>query len=171
MNTKKSDKKSLHPLYNTYYLMLYRCLNKKAVNYKNYGGRGIEVCPRWQGKNGFKNFVTDIGDRPSKKHTLDRIDNNKGYSKINCRWVDSSAQNLNKRPKKTLTGYRGVFLDKRVTKAPYRAQLWAGNRYFHLGFYEKSIDAYWNYLYQYYELHGNLGYLDISMFKNTDINF
>lgn len=67
--------------------MIDRCTNPKAKNYKDYGGRGIKVCKRWQGKNGFINFLEDMGKKPSKELQLDREKNNKGYSPSNCRWI------------------------------------------------------------------------------------
>lgn len=77
--------------------MHFRCENPKAGGYCFYGGRGITVCQRWRS---FSAFVTDMGDRPSKKHTLDRKDPNGNYEPSNCRWLTRSDQNLakNKRP-------------------------------------------------------------------------
>lgn len=62
--------------------------------YHRYGGRGISVCDRWVGRDGFDNFLSDMGEQPDGL-TLDRIDNDKGYSKENCRWVDRKVQNRN----------------------------------------------------------------------------
>ena len=67
--------------------------NPKVNNYKHYGGRGISYDKNWKG---FKNFLKDMGEKPEGK-TIDRIDVNKGYYKENCRWVDWSTQNSNKR--------------------------------------------------------------------------
>jgi hypothetical protein len=72
--------------------MKYRCSNKNAVNYKDYGGRGITVCDKWMR---FEGFFEDMGY--SNGLCLDRIDNNKGYSKENCRWVNHKQNNRNKR--------------------------------------------------------------------------
>lgn len=83
-----------HPLYNRWHCMRQRCLYKSSTSYKYYGGRGITVCERWLD---FKNFVSDMGLPPTKKHTIDRIDNTKGYEKDNCRWVTMAQQNRNKR--------------------------------------------------------------------------
>jgi len=64
--------------------MIARCNNPKKDNYFRYGGRGIKVCDRWMD---FSNFYKDMGDKPSSKHQLDRIDNNRNYSHDNCHWV------------------------------------------------------------------------------------
>lgn len=82
-----------HPLYVTWNCMLQRCENPKAINYKRYGGRGITVCERWHE---FSLFVADMGERPQGK-TLDRIDNNLGYYKENCRWSTPKQQTANRR--------------------------------------------------------------------------
>ena len=73
--------------------MKQRCFNKKHPAYKKYGGRGITVCKSWLQ---FENFYKDIGEKPEKL-SLDRLDNNKGYSKENCRWATSKQQNNNRR--------------------------------------------------------------------------
>lgn len=91
------DDRNKHPLYTTYKLLKYRCLNPKSKDFKNYGGRGITICERWLGVTGFSNFCEDMGEKPTKKHSIDRMDNNKGYEKNNCRWATASEQNLNTR--------------------------------------------------------------------------
>lgn len=82
--------------------MLQRCNNPRDKRYKDYGGRGIKVCKKWQGKNGFINFLKDMGERPKEK-TLDRIKNNKGYYKKNCKWSSRYEQSQNKRNVKLFT--------------------------------------------------------------------
>lgn len=74
-----------------------RCYAENSADYKNYGGRGIKVCDRWHGEDGFWNFINDVGLRPNKEYSLDRIDVNKGYTKENVRWADAKMQAQNKR--------------------------------------------------------------------------
>lgn len=75
-----------------------RCYNKNKKSYKNYGGRGIKVCDRWNGPEGFKNFMSDMGPRPSSTHSIDRHPNQNGnYEKSNCRWATPVDQGRNTR--------------------------------------------------------------------------
>jgi len=71
-----------------------RCTNRNLVSFKNYGGRGITVCRRWRAS--FAAFLADMGPRPPGL-SLDRINNDLGYSKSNCRWATSTEQGRNKR--------------------------------------------------------------------------
>lgn len=82
-----------HPLYNTWRTMRQRCFRKTYKNYSSYGGRGITICERWDE---FWAFVEDMGDKPDGT-SLERIDNDKGYSKENCRWATFAEQNRNTR--------------------------------------------------------------------------
>jgi hypothetical protein len=73
--------------------MLERCRDKENPS---YGGRGITVCERWQGKHGFENFLADLGLRP-KGLSLERQDPNGNYDPGNCAWANKCHQELNKR--------------------------------------------------------------------------
>ncbi len=73
--------------------MMQRCYNKRASNYPYYGGKGIAVCDRWHT---YKNFVGDMGECPDENMTLDRLNNELGYSSGNCRWTTKAAQNRNR---------------------------------------------------------------------------
>lgn len=72
-----------------------RCGNKSRPEYMNYGGRGIRVCDRWASS--FENFISDMGMRPSNKHSIDRINPDGDYEPKNCRWATSHEQANNKR--------------------------------------------------------------------------
>jgi len=94
-------------IHNSYKTRLYsiwkgikkRCFNENSKDYKNYGGRGIIVCDEW--KNNFLKFKEwSISNGYLEYLTIDRIDNNLGYSSKNCRWITNLEQQLNKRPKK-----------------------------------------------------------------------
>lgn len=71
-----------------------RCLNKNEPSYKNYGGRGIRLCDRW---NSFESFWEDMRNGYADDLMIDRVNNDGDYCKENCRWVDSRTQNSNKR--------------------------------------------------------------------------
>lgn len=90
--------------YRIWLSMITRCTNPKRNNYHLYGGRGITVCERW--RNSYEAFIADMGRAPSEKHTLDRSDNNKGYSPDNCSWETMSRQARNRRTTRMIT-YQG----------------------------------------------------------------
>lgn len=82
--------------YQIYHQMKQRCYNKQKLNYKDYGGRGIIICERWLGEDGYKNFIQDMGYKPFDDYEIDRIDNDGNYEPSNCRWTNRETQSMNK---------------------------------------------------------------------------
>lgn len=83
------EAKTTHELFRTWSSMVQRCTNPNVRCFKSYGGKGVQVCDRWLN---FWNFVNDVKDRPSKKHTLDRIDSDGNYEPGNVRWATQKEQ-------------------------------------------------------------------------------
>lgn len=108
-------------LYNIYNSIKSRCYNSKNNAYSDYGERGIKVCDRWL--ESFDNFYKDMGERPSKKHSIERIDVNGDYTPENCIWATSEIQSRNHRKQKNnKTGVTGVVKENDVR---YKA-IWSG---------------------------------------------
>lgn len=82
-------------LYTIWENMINRTTNSKSKDYKNYGGRGITVCQEWKNFLNFKEWALNNGY--SEELTIDRMENDKGYSPDNCRWADRETQDNNKR--------------------------------------------------------------------------
>ena len=102
------------PTYQAWAAMKKRCLNPDHRNYAGYGGRGIDVCQRWME---FENFLSDMGNRPDGM-SLDRINNDAGYSPENCRWATAIDQNNNRRSNTLIT-----FDDKTFTVSQWAREL------------------------------------------------
>ncbi len=88
------SKTEKHPDYCIWSKMKARCLNKSDKSYPHYGGRGIKVSDRWLR---FEGFLEDMGWRPSKKYSIERVNYNGDYCKENCKWILKSQQSKNKR--------------------------------------------------------------------------
>lgn len=84
----------------TWKAMKQRCLNENNKHYKDYGGRGIKICKRWL--KSFENFYKNMGKRPGKLYSLDRKNNNRGYTPSNCRWATKKQQASNRRKRNNI---------------------------------------------------------------------
>ena len=87
--------------YQSWHGMIQRCVNPRSTGYRYYGGRGITVCPRW--RESFAAFLEDVGERPSRGHSIDRIDVNGHYEPANCRWATAVTQMRNTSRNRLLT--------------------------------------------------------------------
>ena len=124
------------PTYKTWDGMLQRCNNEKKKSYIDYGGRGIKVCDRWLR---FENFFQDMGERP-KDLILERIDNNLGYFKGNCKWATYVEQGRNRRVYKTnKTGTAGIYWRKDTQK--YAVQIMIKYKTITIGCFTDLQDA------------------------------
>lgn len=77
--------------------MISRCYDSKSSAWLRYGAVGVSVCDDWRGENGFINFLSDMGNKPTPSHTIDRVDGTKDYCKNNCRWATKLMQSNNQR--------------------------------------------------------------------------
>ncbi len=133
--------------YKTWKGILRRCNNPKDKAYKNYGGRGITVCEEWLD---VANFVAwcDVTHPNIEDVSLDRIDNDKGYSPDNCRWVDVTTQILNQRKREDNTsGFVGIYWNNKNNN--WMAKIKSGDLYIYIGSFhakEEAVQARDNYI-------------------------
>lgn len=129
---------SKHPQYSSWANMIRRCYNPNNQRYYAYGERGIKVCQRWL--DSFANYLEDVGERPGKEYTLDRIDNDGDYEPGNVRWADFYTQNHNQGVSSNNTsGHTGVARTKNGKK--WRAYICVNRKIISLGEYINKQDA------------------------------
>jgi len=127
-----------HRIYDFWKNMMYRCYGKNYTHKQHYRDKGIKVCIRWHNVD---NFIKDMDITYFDGASLDRVDNNSGYSKDNCRWTNKSiqSQNTNKIRINNTSGYRGVTLEKRTGK--FYARITVKNKAKQLGTFDTKIEA------------------------------
>lgn len=129
-----------HPLYYIWNSMMGRCYNPNAVPYKDYGGRGIKICQEW--RHNPENFIKwAITNGWEKGLQIDRINNDKGYTPENCRFVSGTEQKLNSRLLQinNTSGFRGVTWSKANRK--YKAVVRLYRVQYYLGYYATATEA------------------------------
>ncbi len=88
--------------YKSWQAMRQRCENPRYHYFETYGGRGIKVCERWQS---FENFLADMGEKPSRSHSIERTNNNGNYEPDNCCWATKKEQSRNTRTNRIVTAF------------------------------------------------------------------
>jgi hypothetical protein len=102
--------------YTSWLGMHHRCYHENHSSYKDYVERGIKVCGRWHGDEGFDNFIEDVGIRPARNYSIDRIDVNGNYEPTNCRWADAKQQANNTRKNRyiVVNGEKGTISEMAI---------------------------------------------------------
>jgi hypothetical protein len=112
--------------------MVARCCNVRHASFRRYGARGIRVCDRW--RHDFMAFFSDMGPRPSRAYSLDRLDNNGDYRPENCRWATRFQQAHNKEQMRTAVGVERH-------RGSWRARIGIGGHPTKLGGFETFAEA------------------------------
>lgn len=157
------------PEYETWCGMKKRCYNSNASQYKDWGGRGITVCDRW--KDSFVAFYEDMGAKPSKEYSIDRVDNDGNYEPSNCRWATRHEQASNKRaPEKyfrskvtNTSGYRGVYYYP--PKNNWVVKIHHNKKLLHFGYYTNPKEAAHAYDEAAYSMFGSKALLNFELSK------
>ena len=131
-------------MYNTWQHIKQRCYNPENSMYKYYGARGITLYSEWY--TSYKTFhdyiISALGNRPSSKYTLDRIDNDKSYIPGNLRWATISTQQFNKRRLKKRHKYQGV---RKTRNGTYESRICINRKAIQLGTFateQEAVEAY-----------------------------
>lgn len=129
------------PEHKAWLQMKTRCLNPNHQAFSYYGGRGITVCPEWI--ESFEAFFAHVGRRPSRRHSLDRIDNERGYEPGNVRWATAREQANNRRPARKVEGcssrFIGVSWDR--SRQQWQAYVKANGHRYSLGRFDSEEEA------------------------------
>ena len=138
IKSKRTHGLTKHRLYDTWNNMMKRCYVKTNNNYASYGGRGITVCDEWKNT---ENFINDMYSSYKEGLTLDRENNNLGYSKDNCRWVNQKIQSRNTRVLRinNSSGYRGVCWHKATNK--FIAKITVNLKSIYLGLFTTALEG------------------------------
>jgi hypothetical protein len=146
--------------YNSWSGMVSRCRDPQNPLYPKYGGKGITVSDRWADpKQGIHNFIEDMGLRPSRNHSIDRIAGG-SYEPGQCRWATREQQNRNVGLKKSNTlGYKGVSLNRK-RPGQFRAEIRCNQGHVYLGTYPSVEEAAFAYDLASKELHGEYGWVN-----------
>jgi hypothetical protein len=140
--------KSKTPEFKAWDSLKARCLNTRHKQYKDYGGRGISIHPEFLGENGFINFFKEVGERPSRFHSIDRENNNGNYEPGNLRWATKKEQSLNQRTRKGKK-YRGV----RKISSGFISSIFLNKKQIYIGTFKNEFEAVEAYLEKYYNHH------------------
>jgi len=117
--------------------MVQRCTNQKNKAFKNYGARGITVHNSWLK---FENFIKDMGKKPAPQDSIERTDNDKGYSPDNCKWASRTVQNRNTRIRRDNTsGEKGISFHKRIKKFSVTIAIKGKKK--HIGYFDDFEEA------------------------------